>query len=60
MGKHKENKGKKNGWKYNKKKWDDEACCSALDKVSLEEGSYLRKYICHLWNSQLRLSIGSH
>ena len=36
MGKH---KGKKNGWKNEKKKWEDEACCSAVNKLSLDEGN---------------------
>ncbi|CAB4003743.1 ribosome biogenesis TSR3 homolog [Paramuricea clavata] len=36
MGRHKHNKGKKSGWK-NKTKWEDEACCSAVDKLSLDE-----------------------
>ncbi|XP_028395096.1 ribosome biogenesis protein TSR3 homolog [Dendronephthya gigantea] len=31
-----EKKGKKGGWK-NKKKWDNEECCSALDKLTLDE-----------------------
>jgi hypothetical protein len=38
MGRHK-HKGKKSGWK-NKTKWEDEACCSAVDKLSLDEGNF--------------------
>lgn len=38
MGKHKENKGKKGGWK-NKKKWESDACCSTLDNLTLDEGN---------------------
>jgi hypothetical protein len=44
MGRHKQNiKGKKGRWKNNKKKWEDEACCSAVDKLSLDEGNLLGK-----------------
>jgi hypothetical protein len=43
MGRHKQNKGKKSGWKNNKTKWEDEACCSAIDKLSLDEGNLMGK-----------------
>lgn len=36
MGKH---KGTKGGRKNRSKKWEEQACCSAVDQVSLDEGS---------------------
>ena len=48
MGRHKHNKGKKSGWK-NKTKWEDEACCSAVDKLSLDEGNLLGKRKIYLY-----------
>ena len=40
MSRRKENKRKKSGWKNGKKNWEDEACCSAVDKLSLDNGKY--------------------
>jgi hypothetical protein len=43
MGRHKQSKGKKSGWEKNKTKWEDEACCSTVDKLSLDEGNFWGK-----------------
>ena len=54
MGKHKENRGKRSGWKNSKKKWEDEACCSAVDKLSLDQGNPLLNRINTKHTNQTR------